>query len=147
MTRKILRKELMVVLLLELFLVHVENKQTVDTSKIAAKAYTLREMAIATKNFRQECLMFDDGFGKVYKGTLKPSGEVVAIKQLDRNGMKGGKEFLEEVAALSPLKHPNLINLLGYCADGDQRILVYEHMPFGSLEAHLLGTTNLLYKP
>ncbi|WOH11667.1 hypothetical protein DCAR_0831157 [Daucus carota subsp. sativus] len=105
-----------------------ENKQTVDTSKIAAKAYTLREMAIATKNFRQECLMFDDGFGKV-----------VAIKQLDRNGMKGGKEFLEEVAALSPLKHPNLINLLGYCADGDQRILVYEHMPFGSLEAHLLA--------
>lgn len=40
---------------------------------------------------------------------------------------------------LSLLHHPNLVNLVGYCADGDQRILVYEYMPNGSLEDHLLG--------
>ncbi|KAK1379218.1 putative serine/threonine-protein kinase PBL25 [Heracleum sosnowskyi] len=112
--------------------------QIPDKGDIAAKAYTFREMAIATKNFRQECLIFDDGFGKVFKGTLKPSGEVVAIKQLDRNGIKGSTEFIDEVAALSRLKHPNLTTLLGYCADGDQRILVYDYMPSGSLESHLL---------
>lgn len=40
---------------------------------------------------------------------------------------------------LSLLHHPNLVNLIGYCADGDQRLLVYEFMPLGSLEDHLHG--------
>jgi serine/threonine protein kinase len=40
---------------------------------------------------------------------------------------------------LSMLHHPNLVNLIGYCADGDQRLLVYEYMPLGSLEDHLHG--------
>lgn len=40
---------------------------------------------------------------------------------------------------LSLLHHPNLVNLIGYCADGDQRVLVYEYMPRGSLEDHLIG--------
>lgn len=43
---------------------------------------------------------------------------------------------------LSLLHHTNLVNLIGYCADGDQRLLVYEFMPLGSLEDHLFG--NLL---
>lgn len=40
---------------------------------------------------------------------------------------------------LSLLHHPNLVSLIGYCADGDQRLLVYEYMPLGSLEDHLHG--------
>lgn len=40
---------------------------------------------------------------------------------------------------LSLLHHPHLVNLIGYCADGDQRLLVYEYMPLGSLEDHLHG--------
>ena len=63
------------------------------------------------------------------------------MKQLDRNGFQGNKEFLVEVLMLSLLHHPNLVNLVGYCADGDQRILVYEYMAKGSLEDHLLGMT------
>lgn len=47
-----------------------------DNGEIAAKAFTFREMAVATKNFRQECVLFDDGFGRVFKGTLKSTGEV-----------------------------------------------------------------------
>lgn len=65
--------------------------------------------------------------------------QVVAVKQLDRNGMHGNKEFLVEVLMLSLLHHPNLVNLVGYCADGDQRLLVYEFMSGGSLEDHILG--------
>lgn len=65
--------------------------------------------------------------------------QVVAIKQLDRNGLQGNREFLVEVLMLSLLHHPNLVNLIGYCADGDQRLLVYEYMPLGSLEDHLHG--------
>ena len=67
--------------------------------------------------------------------------QIVAIKQLDRNGLQGNREFLVEVLMLSLLHHPNLVNLIGYCADGDQRLLVYEFMPKGSLEDHLYGTT------
>lgn len=63
----------------------------------------------------------------------------VAVKQLDRNGLQGNREFLVEVLMLSLLHHQNLVNLIGYCADGDQRLLVYEYMPLGSLEDHLLG--------
>ena len=66
------------------------------------------------------------------------------MKQLDRNGFQGNREFLVEVLILSLLHHPNLVNLVGYCADGDQRVLVYEYMPNGSLEDHLLGKPNYL---
>ncbi|KAL9270983.1 Receptor-like kinase LIP2-like protein [Drosera capensis] len=106
------------------------------------KAFTFRELAMATKNFRQECLLGEGGFGRVYKGKLQSSGQVVAIKQLDRNGMQGNKEFLAEVLMLSRLHHQNLVNLIGHCADGDQRLLVYEFMPMGSLENHIFGDNS-----
>ncbi|KAB2062755.1 hypothetical protein ES319_A10G173800v1 [Gossypium barbadense] len=107
------------------------------TANIAAQTFTFRELAAATKNFRPECLLGEGGFGRVYKGRLESTGQVVAVKQLDRNGLQGNREFLVEVLMLSLLHHPNLVNLIGYCADGDQRLLVYEFMPLGSLEDHL----------
>ncbi|KAH0677842.1 hypothetical protein KY285_025643 [Solanum tuberosum] len=102
-----------------------------------AKTYTFRELASATKNFKQECLIGEGGFGRVFKGTLQ-GGEIVAVKQLDRSGTQGNQEFLVEVSKLTLLKNQNLVNLIGYCADGDQRILVYEYMPMGCLNDHLL---------
>lgn len=65
--------------------------------------------------------------------------QVVAIKQLDRNGAQGIREFVVEVLTLSLADHPNLVKLIGFCAEGDQRLLVYEYMPLGSLENHLFG--------
>ncbi|KAI9121963.1 hypothetical protein K1719_006652 [Acacia pycnantha] len=108
-----------------------------NSDHIAAQTFTFRELAIATKNFRTESLLGEGGFGRVYKGRLESSNQVVAIKQLDRDGLQGNREFLVEVLMLSLLHHPNLVNLIGYCADGDQRLLVYEYMPLGSLEDHL----------
>ncbi|ERM95681.1 hypothetical protein AMTRI_Chr08g207100 [Amborella trichopoda] len=107
------------------------------STHIAAQTFTFRELANATKNFRVECLLGEGGFGRVYKGRLESTNQVVAIKQLDRNGLQGNREFLVEVLMLSLLHHENLVNLIGYCADGDQRLLVYEYMPLGSLEDHL----------
>ncbi|MCO5581129.1 hypothetical protein L7F22_035006 [Adiantum nelumboides] len=104
---------------------------------IAAQTFTFRELMAATRNFKADCLLGEGGFGRVYKGRLESSGQVVAVKQLDRNGLQGNREFLVEVLILSLLHHPNLVNLIGYCADGDQRLLVYEYMPYGSLEDHL----------
>ncbi|XP_022742812.1 probable serine/threonine-protein kinase PBL25 [Durio zibethinus] len=114
-----------------------ENMEA-EHGNIAAQRFTFRELAAATKNFRQECLLGEGGFGRVYKGTLQATGQVVAVKQLDRNSIQGNREFLVEVAQLSLLQHPNLVSLIGYCADGDQRLLVFEFMPGGSVEDHLL---------
>ncbi|XP_010530947.1 PREDICTED: serine/threonine-protein kinase PBS1-like [Tarenaya hassleriana] len=105
--------------------------------QIAAQTFTFRELAAATRNFHPDSFLGEGGFGRVYKGRLESTGQVVAVKQLDRNGLQGNREFLVEVLMLSLLHHPNLVNLIGYCADGDQRLLVYEFMPLGSLEDHL----------
>ncbi|TYJ09568.1 hypothetical protein E1A91_A11G150200v1 [Gossypium mustelinum] len=119
-------------------------KTTADGTKdngnnsIEVETFTFRELAAATRNFRKECLIGEGGFGRVYKGKLEKTGQVVAVKQLDRNGLQGNREFLVEVLMLSLLHHPNLVNLIGYCSDGDQRLLVYEYMPLGSLDDHLL---------
>uniref|UniRef100_A0A175YRL2 non-specific serine/threonine protein kinase n=1 Tax=Daucus carota subsp. sativus TaxID=79200 RepID=A0A175YRL2_DAUCS len=106
-------------------------------AQIAAQTFTFRELAAATNNFRPESFIGEGGFGRVYKGRLQTTGQVVAVKQLDRDGLQGNREFLVEVLMLSLLHHSNLVNLIGYCADGDQRLLVYEFMPLGSLEDHL----------
>ncbi|OWM70572.1 hypothetical protein CDL15_Pgr014245 [Punica granatum] len=92
----------------------------------AARSFTFRELATATRNFKEVNLIGEGGFGKV-----------VAIKQLNHDGLQGFQEFIVEVLMLSLLHHPNLVTLIGYCTDGDQRLLVYEYMPMGSLEDHL----------
>ena len=86
------------------------------------------------------------GYGWVLISTHFPFFQVVAVKQLDRNGLQGNREFLVEVLMLSLLHHSNLVNLIGYCADGDQRLLVYEFMPLGSLEDHLHGNIPSISK-
>lgn len=112
-------------------------KDVAPAVNIAAHTFTFRELAAATKNFRPECFLGEGGFGCVYKGRLESTGQVVAVKQLDRNGLQGNREFLVEVLMLSMLHHHHLVSLIGYCADGDQRLLVYEFMSMGSLEDHL----------
>ncbi|KAL9999745.1 putative protein kinase RLK-Pelle-RLCK-VIIa-1 family [Helianthus debilis subsp. tardiflorus] len=101
-----------------------------------AHCFTFHELAIATDNFMGANLIGKGGFGRVYKGQLE-SGEIVAVKQLNLNGLQGNQEFIVEIFMLSLLRHSNLVTLIGYCADGDQRLLVYEYMPLGSLENHL----------
>ncbi|XAR67462.1 Non-specific serine/threonine protein kinase [Bertholletia excelsa] len=105
---------------------------------ITAKILTFQDLRDATQDFNPDNLLGEGGFGKVYKGHLKRLNQDIAVKQLDRNGCQGNKEFLVEVMMLSLLHHPNLVSLIGYCADGAQRILAYEFMPNGSLEDHLL---------
>ncbi|GJM88814.1 hypothetical protein PR202_ga05380 [Eleusine coracana subsp. coracana] len=104
---------------------------------ISAQAFAFRELAAATDHFTPYNLVGEGGFFRVYKGQLEKNGQTVAIKQLDKHGFQGNKEFLAGVSKLSQLHHENLIDLVGYCADGDQRLLVYESVPAGTLEDHL----------
>lgn len=100
------------------------------------QSFTFKELEMATLNFREANLIGEGGFGRVFKGQLK-NGQVVAIKQLNRDGLQGSNEFLVEVLMLMMLHHPNLVGLIGYCAERSERLLVYEYMPHGSLEDHL----------
>ncbi|XVF43081.1 hypothetical protein PTKIN_Ptkin02bG0011900 [Pterospermum kingtungense] len=110
------------------------------------KPFSLTELKNATRNFRPDSLLGEGGFGYVFKGWIdehtlaaaKPgSGMVVAVKKLKPEGFQGHKEWLTEVDYLGQLRHPNLVKLFGYCLEGENRLLVYEFMPKGSLENHL----------
>ncbi|KAJ3688145.1 hypothetical protein LUZ61_017309 [Rhynchospora tenuis] len=100
--------------------------------------FKFRDLVTYTDDFSLENLLGQGGFGSVYKGTLD-NGQIVAVKQLNRNGSQGTKEFLVELFTLCVLSHPNLVQLVGYCIHRNQRLLVYEYMPSGSLETHLFG--------
>ncbi|KAK4491717.1 hypothetical protein RD792_002485 [Penstemon davidsonii] len=116
-----------------------EEIEKLGKGNISADIFTYQELSAATQNFNPEALIGEGGFGRVYKGHIERKNIDVAVKQLDRNGFQGNREFLVEVLILSLLHHQNLVNLVGYCSDGEQRILVYEYMANGSLEDHLLN--------
>ncbi|KAJ6691630.1 TYROSINE KINASE FAMILY PROTEIN [Salix purpurea] len=110
------------------------------------KSFSFTDLKNATKNFRSETLLGEGGFGCVFKGWIdlntfaptKPgSGVVVAVKRLKPESFQGHKEWLTEVTYLGQLHHENLVKLIGYCSESDNRLLVYEFMPKGSLEQHL----------
>ena len=69
------------------------------------------------------------------------AGRTVAVKQLSVSSLAGvgDREFLLEVALLSRLHHCHLVQLVGYCGDAHERLLVYEYMPAGTLREHLNG--------
>ncbi|CBI26771.3 unnamed protein product, partial [Vitis vinifera] len=92
----------------------------------------------ATNGFSAASLIGCGGFGEVFKATLK-DGSSVAIKKLIRLSCQGDREFMAEMETLGKIKHRNLVPLLGYCKVGEERLLVYEFMEYGSLEEMLHG--------
>ncbi|XP_052192996.1 serine/threonine-protein kinase PCRK1 isoform X2 [Diospyros lotus] len=115
------------------------------------RVFAFSELKSATRGFSRALMIGEGGFGSVYRGVIGASGDGngpdskmdVAIKQLNRNGFQGHKEWINEVNFLGVVKHPNLVKLVGYCAEDDergiQRLLVYELMHNKSLEDHLLS--------
>ncbi|RZC93617.1 hypothetical protein C5167_007656 [Papaver somniferum] len=92
----------------------------------------------ATSNFSDDNKLGRGGFGTVYKGTLT-DGQEIAVKRLSENSCQGEEEFKNEVALLIKLQHKNLVRLLGFCLEGDEKLLVYEFMKHGSLDQFLFG--------
>nr|GEY91751.1 probable serine/threonine-protein kinase PBL19 [Tanacetum cinerariifolium]GEY92550.1 probable serine/threonine-protein kinase PBL19 [Tanacetum cinerariifolium] len=113
------------------------------------RVFKFAELKTATKGFSRSLVIGEGGFGCVYRGVVMVDDDQcldVAVKQLSRNGFQGHKEWINEVNFLGVVNHPNLVKLVGYCAEDDergiQRLLVYELMHNKSLEDHLLGRVN-----
>ncbi|GKV44005.1 hypothetical protein SLEP1_g51234 [Rubroshorea leprosula] len=102
------------------------------------KSFTYGELALATNNFDIFAQIGQGGYGKVYRGTLA-DGTIVAIKRAQQGSLQGEKEFLTEIQLLSRLHHRKLVSLVGYCDEEGEQMLVYEYMPNGTLQDHLLG--------
>ncbi|KAI3690505.1 hypothetical protein L2E82_48562 [Cichorium intybus] len=110
-----------------------------DQTAHGAVQFTFRELASATKNFHVERFLGENDSGCIYKGCLENTGQVVSVQHLNGNHDQGIKEFLKEVVMRSVFHHANLVKLIGYCVDGDHRLVVHEFMPLGSLGYHLHG--------
>lgn len=100
--------------------------------------YTLRELEIATNCFSDDHVIGEGGYGIVYHGRLT-DGTSVAVKNLLNNKGQAEKEFRVEVEAIGRVRHKCLVRLLGYCAEGAHRMLVYEFVDNGNLEQWLHG--------
>ncbi|XP_077244650.1 LEAF RUST 10 DISEASE-RESISTANCE LOCUS RECEPTOR-LIKE PROTEIN KINASE-like 2.5 isoform X2 [Tasmannia lanceolata] len=97
---------------------------------LAPQRYSYSDIKKMTSSFIDK--LGQGGFGAVFKGKLQ-DGRLVAVKILSES--KGnGEEFINEVASIGKTYHVNIVSLLGFCAEGSKRALVYEFMPNGSLE-------------
>ncbi|CAA7020826.1 unnamed protein product [Microthlaspi erraticum] len=97
----------------------------------------------ATDNFSISNKLGQGGFGTVYKGKLK-DGKEIAIKRLSRSSGEGTEEFMNELKLISKLQHRNLVRLLGYCIEGEEKLLVYEFMVNKSLDSFLFDLKKKL---
>ncbi|EOA36835.1 hypothetical protein CARUB_v10008631mg [Capsella rubella] len=91
----------------------------------------LGDLMAATNNFSSGNIDVSSRTGVSYKADL-PDGSALAVKRLSACGF-GEKQFRSEMNRLGELRHPNLVPLLGYCVVEDERLLVYKHMPNGTL--------------
>ncbi|GMN52207.1 hypothetical protein TIFTF001_021354 [Ficus carica] len=111
--------------------------QTVKVQPIEVPALPADELKEITDNFGTDALIGEGSYGRVYYGVLK-NGQAAAIKKLDAS-KQPDEEFLAQVSMVSRLKHENFVQLLGYCVDGNSRILAYEFASNGSLHDILHG--------
>eukprot|EP00250_Pteridium_aquilinum_P015452 c22586_g1_i1 orf=435-3374(-) len=122
-----------------------DRVQVVEAGNLVISIQVLRNV---TNNFSQENVVGRGGFGVVYKGELD-DGTKIAVKRMEASvvSSKGLKEFQSEIAVLTKVRHRHLVSLLGYCIDGNERLLVYEYMPLGTLGQHLFEYVKLGLMP
>nr|XP_009403359.1 PREDICTED: putative cysteine-rich receptor-like protein kinase 35 isoform X2 [Musa acuminata subsp. malaccensis] len=118
-----------------------EEKGEEDLEAIAAtehKVFRYEMLVAATRNFNPKQKLGEGGFGPVFKGRLE-DGRDVAVKRLGRGSRQGAREFENEAMLLSRVQHKNVVNLYGYCAHDDDKLLVYEYIPNESLDKLLFS--------
>ncbi|KAL4559669.1 hypothetical protein LXL04_031812 [Taraxacum kok-saghyz] len=122
--------------------------------------FTLQTIIDATNNFSDENRVGSGSFGSVYSAIL-PNGQKVAVKRAESTpstsyagGTKKRQEdtdnaFVNELEFLSRVNHKNLVQLLGFCEENKELVLVYEFMENRSLHDHLhdLNSENVMSWP
>ncbi|KAF8388471.1 hypothetical protein HHK36_027143 [Tetracentron sinense] len=119
--------------------------QVFEGGNVAISFQVLRQV---TDNFSEDNILGRGGFGVVYKGELL-DGTQIAVKRMESGAMgtKGMNEFQAEIAVLTKVRHRHLVALLGFCTNGNERLLVYEYMPEGTLSQHLFHRNENGYPP
>ncbi|GJZ40412.1 probable serine/threonine-protein kinase PBL19 [Tanacetum coccineum] len=124
---------------------------TIPEYPTTLRAFKLAELNLATSNFNQSTMIGKGGFGNVHKGIIQslenPSVDVSVAVKRGKRGPQERRQWETEVKILGEVKHPNLVELVGYCnedsKDESNCLLVYEYMPNGSLDDHLSGKSNI----
>ncbi|CAN6585108.1 unnamed protein product [Malus baccata var. baccata] len=107
-----------------------------DITTVGSLLFDFAAIQAATSNFSDDHKLGEGGFGQVYKGILA-NGQEVAVKRLSRNSDQGTEEFKNEMVLVAKLQHRNLVRLLGFCLEGQEKILVYEFVLNKSLDCFL----------
>ncbi|KAK9936144.1 hypothetical protein M0R45_013004 [Rubus argutus] len=107
-----------------------------DISSVESLQFDFGTIEAATNNFSDDNKLGEGGFGQVYKGLLS-DGQEIAVKRLSRNSGQGAQEFKNEMVLVAQLQHRNLVRLLGFCLEGEEKMLVYEYVPNKSLDHFL----------
>ncbi|KAK7343559.1 hypothetical protein VNO77_12375 [Canavalia gladiata] len=110
-----------------------------DSTTLESLRFELTKIEAATNRFAKENRIGKGGFGEVYRGILS-NGQEIAVKRLTGSSRQGAVEFKNEVQVIAKLQHRNLVRLLGFCLEGEEKILIYEYVPNKSLDYFLLDT-------
>ncbi|KAK9988767.1 hypothetical protein SO802_029006 [Lithocarpus litseifolius] len=108
------------------------------------KKFSYNELVSATNNFAEEKKLGEGGFSGVYQGFLRDLNSYVAIKRVSRGSKQGIKEYASEMKSISRLRHRNLVQLLGWCHEKKDLLLIYEFMSNGCSDSHLFKGKSLL---
>ncbi|KAJ4876285.1 putative cysteine-rich receptor-like protein kinase 35 [Raphanus sativus] len=107
-----------------------------DIPRKSSVQFSFKTIEAATDKFSDSNLIGQGGFGEVYRGRL-PTGTEVAVKRLSKSSGQGDQEFKNEAVLVTELQHKNLVGVLGFCLEGEEKILVYEFVPNKSLDYFL----------
>ncbi|KAM1731811.1 hypothetical protein ACFX11_017648 [Malus domestica] len=117
------------------------STSAVDSDAPNLKVYRFSSLKAATNNFSSENKLGEGGFGPVYKGKLR-RGQEIAVKRLSKTSTQGLQEFENEVKLTARLQHVNLVPVLGFCTEKEEKMLIYEYMPNKSLDFYLFDPTR-----
>ncbi|GKD40796.1 kinase-like domain, phloem protein 2-like protein, partial [Tanacetum coccineum] len=100
---------------------------------------SVEDVKLATQDFSQDNIIGHGDFGNVYRGVVTHAHghNIIAAKRLDRKSVAKDAEFMTELEILTEYKHENVIVLVGYCDEEDEKIIVYECASRGSLDKYL----------
>ncbi|KAG7992708.1 hypothetical protein I3843_02G140200 [Carya illinoinensis] len=113
-----------------------------SSAPLKLQRFSYRELKQATNGFDTANIIGKGGSGIVFRGTLG-DGKLIAIKRLDVLSSQTEREFQNELQILGGLRSSFLVTLLGYCAEKNRRVLVYEYIPNNSLQEALFGDGSL----